>query len=67
MIHKCLICHKETTKVLECTVCGEDVCSSCSEQCSVCKQWACHKHMLCIYKGVHVCTNCYADQLTNQD
>lgn len=63
MSSNCSICQKETDRLLECSVCGEEVCSHCHEQCSICGQWACHKHVICIYKQVHVCSSCYASQI----
>ncbi|WP_156779666.1 hypothetical protein [Desulforamulus reducens] len=65
MVEKCSICNKETTRVLECSVCGEEVCSSCHEQCSVCGQWACHKHIVCLNKKLYVCSNCYAEKIVD--
>lgn len=60
---KCTICNKETSKVLECSVCGDEVCPSCQEQCSVCGKWACHRHIVCLLKNVYICTECYANKL----
>lgn len=66
MSHTCAICKKDTGKLLECSVCGDDVCTACHELCSVCGQWACHRHIICIYKKTQVCTDCYAKQLNRE-
>ncbi|AEG59278.1 hypothetical protein Desru_1003 [Desulforamulus ruminis DSM 2154] len=63
----CSICNKEVSRLLECSLCGNEVCSSCYEQCNSCKQWFCHRHLICIYKRVHLCDHCYADQLRNSE
>lgn len=65
MSNVCYICQKIIPKPLECAVCGHEVCPSCSEQCSICKQWICFRHLICVYKKEHICTECYANQLMN--
>lgn len=66
MSNRCSICKKETGKLLECSICGDEVCPSCQEQCSECGQWSCHRHVICVYRQVQVCTDCYAKQLKNE-
>lgn len=67
MSNTCSVCNHPASRILECPICGDDVCLSCYEQCNVCGQWVCHRHIICVYKKVHLCTDCYANQLRDTD